>query len=250
MLPNLVAALQRNADRARDDLALFEVAPVYASDRPEGQQTVAGGARLSNPKRHWSATERAADVFTVKADAIAALEAAGAKVDQAQTTSDAPQWYHPGRSGVLRLGPKLALAHFGELHPRVLKAMDVDGPVFAFEVFLDAIPAAKAKATKTKPALDASELLPVTRDFAFVVDVKVAAEALLKAVRGADRKLIADVCLFDVYQGKGVTDGKKSLAVEVTLQPREKTLTDDEIDAVAKAVVLAVVKATGGVLRA
>ncbi len=250
MLPNLIAALQKNADRGRDDLALFEVAPIYTSDRPDGQQTVAGGVRLSSPKRHWSKTQQVADVFTVKADAIAALDAAGARIEQMQTTADAPQWYHPGRSGVLRLGPKLALAHFGEIHPRILKAMDVDGPVFAFEVFLDAIPAAKPKATKTKPALDASELLPVKRDFAFVIDEKVTAEALLKAVRGAERKLIAEVSLFDVYQGKGVPEGRKSLAVEVTLQPRDKTLTDEEIDAVAKAVVAAVEKATGGTLRA
>ncbi|MEK7264685.1 MAG: phenylalanine--tRNA ligase subunit beta, partial [Pseudomonadota bacterium] len=198
LLPNLIAALQRNSDRGRDDLALFEVAPVYFSDRPEGQQTVAGGARLSRPKRHWAKAERAADAFTAKADAFAALDAAGARIDQAQTTADAPSWYHPGRSGVLRLGPKLALAHFGEIHPRVLKAMDIDGPVFAFEVFLDAVPPAKAKPTKTKPALDASGLLPVKRDFAFVVDEKTSADALLKAVRGADKKLIADVSLFDV----------------------------------------------------
>ncbi len=250
MLPNLVAALQRNADRGRDDLALFEVAPIYASDLPEGQQTVAGGARLSHPKRHWAKGERPVDVFTAKADAIVALEAAGAKVEQAQTTTDAPAWYHPGRSGVLRLGPKLALAHFGEIHPRILKAMDVEGPVFAFEVFLDAIPAAKAKSTKSKPALDASELLPVTRDFAFLVDECVTAEALLKAVRGAEKKLISGAALFDVYEGKGVPDGMKSMAVEVTLEPREKTLTDDEIDAVGKAVISAVEKATGGRLRA
>ncbi len=250
MLPNLVAALQRNADRGRDDLALFEVAPTYASDRPEGQQTVAGGARISNPKRHWSKSERAADVFTVKADAIAAIEAAGAKIDQLQTSADAPPWYHPGRSGVLRLGPKLALGAFGEVHPRVLKAMGVDGPVFAFEAFLDAIPAAKPRATKTKPALEALELLPVRRDFAFVVDETLPADALLKAVRGAEKKLVAEVSLFDVYQGKGVPDGKKSMAVEVTLQPREKTLTDEEIDAVSKAIVAAVLKATRGSLRA
>lgn len=250
MLPNLIAALQKNADRGRNDLALFEVAPIYASDRPDGQQTVAGGARLSHPKRHWAKGERPVDVFTAKADAIVALEAAGAKVEQAQTTADAPAWYHPGRSGVLRLGPKLALAHFGEIHPRILKAMDVEGPVYAFEAFLDALPAAKAKPTKTKPALDAAELLPVTRDFAFLVDEGVTAEALLKAVRGAEKKLIADVSLFDVYQGKGVPEGKKSLAVEVTLQPKEKTLTDAEIEAVGKAVVAAVGKATGAVLRA
>jgi phenylalanyl-tRNA synthetase beta chain len=250
MLPNLVAALQRNADRGRDDLALFEVAPTYASDRPEGQQTVAGGARRSRPKRHWSKSERVADAFTAKADAIAALEAAGAKIDQLQTTTDAPPWYHPGRSGVLRFGPKLALAHFGEVHPRVLKAMDVEGPVHAFEVFLDAIPAPRPRATKSRPALDASELLLVRRDFAFVVDEKITADALLKAVRGADKKYIADVGLFDVYQGKGVETGRKSMAVEVSLQPRDKTLTDEEIDAISKAIVASVGKTTGGVLRA
>ncbi len=249
ILPNLIAALQKNADRGRDDLALFEVAPVYLSDQPDGQQTVAGGARISNPPRAWAHRAPAADAFTVKADAIAALSAAGAKVEQLQTTADAPAWFHPGRSGVLRLGPRLVLASFGEIHPRVLKAMDVDRPVYGFEVFLDAIPAAKPRATKTKPALEASGLMPVRRDFAFVVDEGVAADALMKAVRGADKKLIADAALFDVYQGKGVEPGKKSLAVEVTLQPRDKTLTDEEIEAVAKSVVAAVEKATGGVLR-
>jgi phenylalanyl-tRNA synthetase beta chain len=150
----------------------------------------------------------------------------------------------------LRLGPKLALAHFGEVHPRVLKAMGVDGPVVAFEAFIDLIPAAKPRATKTKPALDAIDLLPVRRDFAFVVDRALAADQLLKAVKGAEKKLIADVALFDVYEGKGVPDGKKSLAVEVTLQPRDRTLTDEEIEGVARAIVAAAEKAVGASLRA
>ncbi|MEE2691058.1 MAG: phenylalanine--tRNA ligase subunit beta [Pseudomonadota bacterium] len=250
ILPNLVAALQRNADRGRDDLALYEVAPVYAGDRPEDQETAAAGARLSNPQRHWRGSDLPTDVFTVKADAIAALEAAGAVAAQLQTAAEAPGWYHPGRSGVLRLGPKNVLAHFGEIHPRVLKSMDVDGPVHAFEVFLDRIPAARARPTKTKPALDASELLPLKRDFAFVVDEAVAAETLIRAVAGADKKLVAKVALFDVYQGKGVPEGRKSLAVEVTIQPRDKTLTDEEIEALSARIVAQVNKATGGVLRA
>ncbi|MEQ8178793.1 MAG: phenylalanine--tRNA ligase subunit beta [Amphiplicatus sp.] len=250
ILPNLIAALQRNADRGRGDLALFEVAPVYAGDRPEDQETAATGARASAPQRHWRGADPSADVFTVKADALAALEAAGAATAQLQTAAEAPGWYHPGRSGVLRLGPKNILAHFGEIHPRILKAMDVDGPVYAFETFLDRIPAARAKATKTKPALDASELLPLKRDFAFVVDEAVAADALIRAVSGADKKLIARVALFDVYQGKGVAEGKKSLAVEVTIQPREKTLTDEEIEALSARIVAQVEKATGGALRA
>lgn len=250
MLPNLIAALQRNADRGRADLALFEVAPVYAGDQPDEHINAAAGVRLSNPPRHWQGILARADVFTVKADAIAALEAAGAPVASLQTTAEAPDWYHPGRSGVLCLGPAKPLAFFGEVHPRILKAMDVNGPVFAFEVALDMIPAGKAKATKTKPALDASEFLPLTRDFAFVVDEEVTAETVLKAVRGAEKKLIADVSLFDVYQGKGVPEGKKSLAVEVTLQPRERTLTDEEIEAVGARIIAQVEKATGGALRA
>lgn len=250
IVPNLLLALQRNADRGRNDLALFEVAPVYAGDQPDEHVNSAAGARLSHPPRHWQGAQPKADIFTVKADAIAALEAAGAPVASLQTTADAPGYYHPGRSGVLRLGPAKPLAFFGEIHPRVLKAMDVEGPVFAFEVALDIIPAGKAKTTKTKPALDASELLPLTRDFAFVVDRDVTAEALLKAVRGAEKKLIADVSLFDVYEGKGVPEGKKSLAVEVLIQPRERTLTDEDIEAIGARIIAQVEKATGGVLRA
>ena len=248
ILPNLIAALQRNADRGRDNLALFEVAAQYAGDRPDDQVEAASGVRLANPPRHWNGAGAAVDVFTAKADAVAALAAAGAPVANLQTTVDAPAHYHPGRSGVLRLGPK-ALAFFGEVHPRVLKAMDVGGPVFAFEAFLDVIPDGKKKPTKTRPALDASDLLPLTRDFAFVVDAAVSAEAVLKAARGADRKLIAEVSLFDVYEGEGVPEGKKSLAVEAIIQPREKTLTDEEIEAVAARIVAQVEKATGGALR-
>ena len=248
ILPNLIAALQRNADHGRNDLALFEVAPQYAGDQPDDQMIAAAGARMSNPARHWRGANPPADVFTAKADALAALEAAGAPMASLQTTDDAPAYFHPGRSGVLRLG-RNELAVFGEIHPRILKAMDVDGIVHGFEVFLDCIPEGKKKPTKTKPALNASELLPLTRDFAFVVDDSVTAEALLKAVRGAEKKLIDDVALFDVYQGKGVPEGKKSLAVEVTMQPRDKTMTDEEIDAVSSKIVAQVTKSTGGVLR-
>ena len=248
ILPNLIAALQRNADRGRDNLALFEVAAQYAGDRPDDQIEAACGVRRANPPRHWNGAGETVDAFTAKADAVAALQAAGAPVASLQTTADAPAHYHPGRSGVLRLGPK-ALAFFGEVHPRVLKAMDVDGPVFAFEAFLGAIPDGKKKSTKTRAALDAWDLLPLTRDFAFVVDEAVSAEAVLKAVRGADKKLIADVSLFDVYQGDGVPEGKKSLAVEAIIQPREKTLTDEEIEAVAARIVAQVEKTTGGALR-
>ena len=248
ILPNLIAALQRNADHGRGDLALFEAAPIYGGDGPDDQRLAATGARRSSPARHWREGAVREDVFTVKADLLAALAAASAPAASLQTTNDAPDYYHPGRSGALRLGPK-ALGFFGEIHPRVLKAMDADGPVYGFEAFLDAIPDSKKKAAKTRPALDVSDLLALTRDFAFIVDRDVAAETLIKAARGADKKLIAGVSLFDVYEGKGVPEGKKSLAVEVRVQPREKTLTDQEIEALAERVIAQVEKATGGVLR-
>ncbi|NHK28068.1 phenylalanine--tRNA ligase subunit beta [Parvularcula flava] len=247
ILPNLIAALRRNADRGRDDLALFEVGPVYAGDGPKDQATTATGVRLSNPTRHWQGAQ-SADVFTAKADAMAALEAAGAPVANLMVMANAPDWYHPGRSGVLSLGPKNVLAEFGEIHPRVLKELDIEGPVYGFEVKLDNIPLPKGKGGKTKAALDASSLQAVSRDFAFIVPADMPAEDLMKAVRGAEKKLISAASLFDIYEGPGVGEGKKSLAVEVTLQPKDRTLTDEEIDAVAARIIAQAEKA-GATLR-
>ncbi|WP_193368892.1 phenylalanine--tRNA ligase subunit beta [Pelagibius marinus] len=247
-LANLATAAVRNADRGYGDLALFEVGPQYVDDTPEGQLTVAAGLRAGEfQPRHWAGGARAADVFDAKGDAEAVLGACEAPVENLQVTRDAPGWYHPGRSGVLRLGPKV-LAQFGELHPRVLKALDLKGPAVAFEVFLDAIPLPRAGKQK-RSLLELSPFQPVSRDFAFLVDEEVPAEKVLRAARGADKALIAGVSLFDVYQGKGVEPGKKSLAIAVTLQPREATLTDQEIEAVAEKVVAQVTKATGGTLR-
>ena len=250
ILPNLIAAVQRNADRGRSDLALYEVAPTYESDRPEGHKDSAAGIRRVEAPRHWSVGSDTDDgVFLAKADALAALEAAGAPTASLQTAAPGPDYFHPGRSGYLQLGPGKKLAAFGEIHPRILKAMDVDGPLFGFEVHLDDIPAPRKKAVKTRSALDASDLLPVKRDFAFLCDDAVTAEALIRAVRSGDKALIVDVVLFDVYAGKGVPEGKKSLAVEVTLQPKDKTLTDEEIETVSKRIVAQAEKATGATLR-
>jgi phenylalanyl-tRNA synthetase beta chain len=256
LLPNLIAAAARNADRGFPEAALFEVGPEYRDDTPEGQVLVAAGLRggESGP-RHWSEPPRPLDAFDAKGDALAVLEACGAPTANLQATADAPGWYHPGRSGVLRLGPNV-LAHFGEVHPKVLRRLELKGPAAAFEVFLERVPAprsAKAGAKgsgKAKPHLTLSPFQPVVRDFAFVVDEGVAADALLRAAAGADKALISGVALFDVYRGTGIEDGKKSLAVAVTLQPTEKTLTDPEIEAVSQKVVDKVAKATGGVLRA
>ena len=247
ILPNLLLAAQRNADRGFSDGALFELGPQYRDDTPEGQDLVAAGVRLGRTgAKRWDDAGRAVDAFLAKSDAMAALAAAGAAAEAVQVSAEAPEWYHPGRSGTLRLGPKL-LGYFGELHPGVLKEMDVDGPAVGFEVFVDTVPLPRSR--RGRAALKLSPFQPVERDFAFTVDAALPAETLLRAARGVDRKLVAEVRLFDVYEGAGLGDGKKSLAITVVLQPEEATLTEEALEAFSEKLVAAVEKATGGTLR-
>src|SRR4029077_15598345 len=206
-------------------------------------------ARPEGSGRHWRA-DGEADVLDVKADALAVLVAAGAPPQAMQVVPGGPGWLHPGRSGTIQIGPQNVLGYFGELHPRALDALDAEGPLMAFEVILERIPEPKAKPTRAKPALELSAFQPVTRDFAFVVERAVKAGDLVRAAQNVDRKLIASVTVFDVYEGKGIEPHKKSIAIAVTLQPREKTMTDEEIDAVAAKIVAEVSKRTGGGLRA
>jgi len=249
ILPNLIAAAGRNARRGFPDVALFEVGPVFGGDRPQDQRLAISAIVAPHPPRGWD-KRPADDVFTVKATLLALLEELGAPVASLQTAQgSASSWWHPGRSARLQLGPKAVLAEFGELHPGVLKALDVDGPVYGFEIWVEAIPEPKKKPTKTKGALDLSSLMPLSRDFAFLVEADKPAGDLVKAVAGADKALIAGVRVFDVYQGPGVPEGQKSVAVEVTVQPREKTLTDAEIEALSAQIVAAAAK-TGATLRA
>jgi phenylalanyl-tRNA synthetase beta chain len=253
LLPSLVTAAQRNRDRGFADGALFELGQAYRGPLPDDQFIAAAGVRfghsaLAGSGRDWSGEAPEADVFAVKADAVAALAALGIDQGNLTVTREAPSWFHPGRSGALKLGPKVTLGVFGELHPDLLAKLGLDAPMAAFELYLDEIPAAKRKSL-TRPAPDAVDLQAVKRDFAFLLDAEVAAAEVIRAALGADRALITDVGVFDVFTGQGVPQGKKSLAIEVTLQPREKTLTDAEIEAVAAKIVAAVQKATGGELR-
>jgi phenylalanyl-tRNA synthetase beta chain len=246
-LPGLVEAARRNADRGFPDVALFELGPAYRDDTPEGQLAVAAGLRAGQlGPCDWRQPPREPDLYDAKADALAALAAMGAPTDNLQSAAEPPPWFHPGRAGSLRLGPTL-LGHFGELHPDVLDAFEVKGPVAAFEVFLDAVPLPRAG--RARPPLKLSVFQPVERDFAFIVDRDLPAETLLRAARGVDRKLVSEIRLFDVYEGKGLPEGKKSLAISVVLQPQDATLTDADIDAFSKRLVAAVEKATGGRLR-
>lgn len=248
ILPNLIDAASRNEARGLSDPALFEVGPQYKDATPQGQRTVAAGIRhnMAVP-RNWAGPARTVDAFDAKADALAVLAAVGAP-DTLSSQAGAPNWYHPGRSGALKLGDRV-MAYFGELHPEIVAAADLKGPVAAFEVFLDAPPLPKAKATKARPKLVLSAFQPLERDFAFLVDAGVEAEKLVRAARNADKVMITAARVFDLYAGKGVPEGKKSLAIAVTLQPVERTLTDAEIEAVSDKIVAAVAKATGAVLR-
>ncbi|HKU04986.1 MAG TPA: phenylalanine--tRNA ligase subunit beta [Bradyrhizobium sp.] len=254
LLPGLIAASQANINRGSSDVALFEVGQIFKGDKPENQLMAASGVRhgFASSKglgRHWSGTA-AADALDAKADAFAVLAAAGAPMQALQIVSGGPKWLHPGRSGTIQIGPQNVLGYFGELHPRALEALGADGPLMAFEVILDRIPEGKQKATRAKPVLELSAFQPVSRDFAFIVDRKVKAGELVRAAQGADKKLITGVSVFDLYEGKGIDPDKKSLAIAVTIQPREKTMTDQEIDAVAAKIVAEIVKKTGGTLRA
>jgi phenylalanyl-tRNA synthetase beta chain len=244
---SLLLAAGRNAARGFADVALCEIGAAYQDVTPEGQAAVAAGVRHGATPRHWAEASRGVDALDAKGDAMAVLAALGVPAAALSVTADAPGFYHPGRSGLVRQGPKTVLASFGEVHPRVLAALDLPGPAVAFEVFLDAIPEPKRR---KKGAPDLPSFQPLRRDFAFLVDEGVAVEALLRAARGAERALITDVALFDRYAGDKLPDGKVSLALQVTIQPREATLTDAQIEAVADKIVAAVSKATGAVLRA
>lgn len=249
LLPGLLAAARRNENRGFADLQLFEVGQVFLGVDPAGQHTYATALRAGTTGRNWRDQARPVDVFDIKTDLAALLDAMGHDIDKLQLSSEAPDWAHPGRGGRVTLGPKVTIAWFGEVHPRLLAEFDVTGPVVALEVDIDALPEPRRKPTRAKPAIKLSDLMPVSRDFAFVVDRDVPAATILKAARGADKQLIADASVFDVFEGGHVGEGKKSVAIAVTLQPQQKTLTDEEIDKVAAAVVAAIEKATGGVLR-
>ncbi|EYD74559.1 Phenylalanyl-tRNA synthetase beta chain [Rubellimicrobium mesophilum DSM 19309] len=248
LLPGLLKAAARNQARGFADLALFEASETFSGGEPGEQRTEVAGllvGRAQSKGVHGPA--RPYDVFDAKADLEALLSTLGAP-QKLQMRRDGAPWWHPGRHGVVTLGPKTVLAEFGELHPRVLKAMDVKGPAVAFTLWPDAVPLPRATG-RTRPRLEASDLQAVERDFAFVVDAGVEAQALVQAAQGADKALISEVRVFDAFQGGSLPEGKKSLALTVRLQPREATLTEKEIEAISAKVIDKVSKATGATLR-
>jgi phenylalanyl-tRNA synthetase beta chain len=253
LIPGLVAAAERNARRGAGDVALFEVGQVFLGSGENDQRIAAAAVRRGRAKadsegRQWSGGGPV-DVFDAKRDAMTLLSALEVNPNAVQVVPGGPSFLHPGRAATLRLGPKTVLGWFGQLHPGVCEALDAEGPIVAFEITLDTIPAPKAKPTRTKPKLIRSDFMPVERDLAFVVSESVGAADIVKAAEGADRALVTRVGVFDVYRGQGLPEGAKSIAIHVTLQPRERTLTEAEIDAAVSKVVAEVSRKTGAALR-
>lgn len=250
LLPNLITAAGRNNDRGFKNVALFEAGNQFSSDRPDGQSyALAGIRRGQKHDRHWQQSPENVDVYDAKADAMAILASIGVNTTNAQVVAEAPHWYHPGRSGVIRLGPKNIMAYFGEIHPSILKNLDVKGPLVGFEIMIGNIPMPRSKSGNSRGPLKSSDFQSVERDFAFVVDAKIQANDIVKAIRSVNKNLIENISIFDVYQGAGIDDGKKSIAVNVKLQPIDKTMTDEEIDVFRMQVINIVSSKLDGTLR-
>lgn len=248
VLGNLAQAAQRARNRGERTVRLFEAGPIYLGDGPKDQRTVIAGLVLPAAERHWQGRAAPYDGFAAKADLFALLAALGQPGERFQVGPPTQPHWHPGQAASLKLGPKMTVANFGALHPGVLKALDVDGPAYGFELNLNALPVMKARATKTKPVLERADLTPIRRDLAFVVGAGIAAGEVARHAQSAEKQLISAVEVFDVYQGPGVAEGSKSVAIEVTLQPKE-ALKDEQIQAVMERIVASVAKGTGGVLR-
>ena len=253
LVPGLVAAAERNARRALSDIALFEVGQVFLGPGENDQRVAAAAVRRGRAKadgegRHWSGGALV-DVFDAKRDAMTVLSAFGVSPNAVQVVPGGPAFLHPGRAATLQFGPKTVIGWFGQLHPSALEALDAEGPIVAFEIILDAVPAPKARPTKAKPKLDRSDFMAVERDLAFVVDAGVRAGDIVRAAESAERSLVAKIGVFDVYQGDGLPEGSKSIAIHVILQPRDRTLTDAEIDAAMSKIVAEVSRRTGAALR-
>lgn len=250
ILGNLARAAQKGADHGVTDMRLFEAGPVYLGDGPKDQRTYVAALCQPAAPRHWQGQTAPYDAQAAKADLYVMLDALGQPPERFQIAETRQRFWHPGRSARLTLGPKTTVAHFGALHPRVLKALGVDGPVFGFELNLNALPNMKIAPNKTKPVFNKSDLTPIHRDFAFVVEETVPAGEILRLAQKADKALITGASVFDVYRGTGIIDGQKSVAIEVTLQPSGQSLTDKEIEAISQAIIANVQKGTGGTLRA
>lgn len=255
LLPGLLSAIKRNNDRALADIALFEIGHIYDDKVATSQLEAAAVVRQGLSKasgvtgRYWNTPKAEVDLFDAKQDALLILEQYGLTADKVQLSRDVPAWYHPGRAGAIKLGSKVTLGYFGEIHPSIAKYFGLESSVIACEIFLDNIPKARSKATKTKPALELHNLQPLNRDFAFLLEEGQGVGDLLKAIKACDKKNIQSVQVFDVFRGKSLPEGKYSVAIEVVLQPKMQSFTDAELEKISENIINAAVKAVGATLR-
>ncbi len=233
---------------------LFEIGPVFKGNQPGEQSTIIGAIKTGKySRKNWIEKERSFDVYDIKSDALRTLSEVGISLDKIVVSNKTKKWYHPGRSGLLSLGsvdgPELA--YFGELHPLIIKKLDIKTDnVLGFEIFLDNIPNSRKKIRDSKPKFIISDYQKVVRDFAFVIDEKYSSGEIINLVKKIDKELIKDVKIFDVYQGENIDVGKKSIAFNVIIEPKNKTLSDNDIEEITKKIILTVEKNTGATLRA
>ena len=246
----LCRAIQRAVNRGQRLVRLFETGPVYLTDLPDGQKSAVTAVCRPVVERHWQGKKHIYDTFASKADLFAVLEALGQPPSRFQIVESEAPFFHPAQAGTLKLGPKVTIAHFGAIHPRILKELDVDGTLFGFELLLDSLPKSRGKPSKTRPILNRAQLTSIQRDFAFIVNEDIKAGEIIRRVLATDKTYITDAAIFDVYRDDKIGDGKKSVAIEVTIQPKEESLRDDEIEAISQKIIQSVSKGTGGILRA
>jgi len=250
---NLMIGAKKNIDRNFEDLMLFEIGPVFTGNKPGEQSTMIGAIRTGKySRKNWIEKERSFDVFDIKNDALRTLNEVGMDNSKLVVSNKTKKWYHPGRSGLLSLGSTngTELAYFGEIHPSIIKRLDLrTDNVLGFEIFLDNIPESRKKIREAKPQFVVSDYQKVVRDFAFVIDEKYSSGEIISLVKKIDKELIKSVKVFDVYQGDNIDDGKKSIAFNVILEPKDKTLSDKDIDQISKKIILTVQESTGATLR-
>ncbi|WP_370931477.1 phenylalanine--tRNA ligase subunit beta [Bartonella sp. DGB1] len=254
LLPGMLVNMQKNIDRGYNNLAFFEIGDIYLSTEAKGQLKMAATVRqgkenLTSSERLWNNDIKDVTLYDAKIDAFTIIASLGLQSDSVQIDANPPSYYHPGRAGVLKLGAKNTIGYFGELHPEIISEMGLSGAVCACEIFLDNIPQTKIKSSKTKPRLTLHNLQPVVRDFSFILPVETPSINLVRSVKGADKKFIKEVKIFDVFQGGNLTIDTKAVGIEVTLQPVEKSFTDADIEEISNKIIAAVNKHTGAILR-
>ena len=242
LMPSLLLSVKKNLDKGQKDISLFEVSNCYSGVNPEDQFEFASGVRLGKAISHggntdWRGNSRDYDSFDAKEDIITILRSEGIDDSNYKITQDAPKYYHPGKSGVIRQGPMNILGHFGEIHPTILTDLDIDTPIFAFEIFLDKISSKTRNKLRVRPGFTISNFMPVSRDFAFIVDKDTKAEEILNVIKRIKNTMIEDIKIFDIYSGKNIPKNKKSIGVNVIIQPYEKTLTDLEIEEISRMII-------------